>query len=182
MQTICFFRAKTCSCRTSVDDLNRALWCVHTLLTSCNSLFLLIFINNYERRLISKVWPNRCERTKKDQRSLSVAHVIAYAEKRRWQRLPIPVPMFIRGADERGKGFLEFSTALNISAGGALMVTRRHLPRSSKVSLQIPTPPFPKQVSSQVLPRKLKARVVRVRNADGYYLSGLAFSRPLVVV
>ena len=111
-----------------------------------------------------------------------MAHVIPRAERRRWQRLPFPVPMFIRGVDERGKGFLEFSTALNISAGGALMVTRQHLPRSCKVSLQIPTPPFPKQVSSQFLLRKLKARVVQAMNAGGHYLSGLAFSRPLVVV
>jgi c-di-GMP-binding flagellar brake protein YcgR len=110
-----------------------------------------------------------------------VGHVIARAERRRWQRLPIPVPMFIRGVDERGKGFLEFSTALNISAGGALLVSRRHLPSSSNVSLQIPTPPFPKQVSSQFLLRRLKARVVRIGIADGYHLSGLAFSRPLVV-
>jgi hypothetical protein len=110
-----------------------------------------------------------------------VAHVIPRAERRRWQRLPIPVPIFIRGADERGKGFLEFSMAFNISAGGALMVTRRHLPSSSKISLQIPMPPFPKQVSSHFLLRKLEARVVQVRNADGCYLSGIAFSRPLVV-
>jgi hypothetical protein len=111
-----------------------------------------------------------------------VGHAIAYAEKRRWQRLPILVPMFIRGVDGRGRGFLEFSTALNISAGGALLVSRRHLSSSSKISLQIPTPPFPKQVSSQFLVRELKARVVRIKNADGYYLSGLEFSRPLVVV
>ena len=110
-----------------------------------------------------------------------MGHVIAHPERRRWQRLPIPVPMFIRGLDEKGKGFLEFSTALNISAGGALMLTRRHLPSSSKISLQIPTPPFPKHVSSQFLLRKLTARVVRVVNAGGYYYSGLAFSRPLVV-
>ena len=110
-----------------------------------------------------------------------MAHVIPRADRRLWQRLPIPVPMFVSGVDERGKGFLEFSTALNICAGGTLVVTRRHLPRSSKVSLQIPTPPFPKHLSSQVLPRKITARVVRVRNADACYLSGLAFSRPLVV-
>ena len=110
-----------------------------------------------------------------------MAHVIPGAEKRQWQRLPIPVPMFIRGVDGRGKGFLEFSTALNISAGGALLVTRRHLLGSSQISLQIPTPPFPKEVSSQFLPLKLKARVVQVRNSGGYYWYGLAFSRPLVV-
>ncbi len=33
----------------------------------------------------------------------------SYAEKRRWQRLPVPVPMFIRGLDEQGKEFLDFS-------------------------------------------------------------------------
>ena len=110
-----------------------------------------------------------------------MADVIPGAEKRRWQRLPIPVPMFIRGVDERGKGFLEFSTALNISAGGALLVTRRHLPSSSNLSLQIPTPPFPKEVSSQFLLRRLKAKVVQVRNSEGYYWYGLEFSRPLVV-
>ena len=116
-----------------------------------------------------------------DQRSLSVARVIPRAERRRWQRLPIPVPIFIRGVDERGKGFLEFSTALDISVGGALVVTRRDLASSSKISLQIPMPPFPKLVSSQFILRKIKVRVVQVRNAEGYYLSGLAFSRPLVV-
>jgi hypothetical protein len=110
-----------------------------------------------------------------------VGRVTSGADKRRWQRLPIPVPMFIRGVDERGKGFLEFSTALNISAGGALLLTRRHLASSSKITLQVPTPPFPKHVSSQLLMRKLSARVVQVRNSDGYYWCGLAFSRPLVV-
>ena len=110
-----------------------------------------------------------------------MARVIPGAEKRQWQRLPIPVPMFIRGVDEQGKGFLEFSSAFNISAGGALLVTRRHLSRSSKISLQIPTPPFPKQVSTQFLLRKLDAKVVQVRNSEGYYWYGVAFSRPLVV-
>lgn len=110
-----------------------------------------------------------------------MAEAMTGADRRRWKRLPVPVPMFIRGVDERGKEFLEFSTALNISAGGALLATRRFLPRSSKISLQIPPPPFPRQAFPQHVVRNLKARVVQVRNADRYHLSGLSFTRPLSI-
>lgn len=98
------------------------------------------------------------------------------AERRRWQRLAVPVPMFIRGLDERGKEFLEFSTALNISAGGALLASRRYLPSNSKISLEIPAPPFPKRLLEA---RSVKAKVVQIRNSDRYHLCSLAFSRPL---
>jgi len=84
--------------------------------------------------------------------------------------------MFIRGLDERGKEFLEFSTALNISAGGALLASRRYLPNNSKISLEIPAPPFPKR---QLEARSVKAKVVQIRNSDRYHLCSLAFSRPL---
>ena len=110
-----------------------------------------------------------------------MAHVIPGAEKRRWQRLPVSFPMFIGGVDEQGKGFLEFCTALNISAGGALLVTRRYLPRSSKISLQVPPPPFPKQVFSQFSLPEFEATVVQVNNSDRYFLCGLEFSRPIAV-
>ncbi len=104
------------------------------------------------------------------------------AERRRWQRLPVPVPMFIRGVDEQGKGFLEFSTAINISAGGALLVTRRYLPSASKISVEIPPPALPKQISAQTSKtRNLKARVISVTVSDRYHLCGLAFSRPLTL-
>lgn len=100
------------------------------------------------------------------------------AERRRWQRLAVTVPMFIRGIDERGKDFLELSAALNISAGGALLVSRRYLPNDSKVSLEIPAPPLPKQ---QFKAQSVKAKVVQVSSCDRYHLCGLAFSRPLTV-
>ena len=99
-------------------------------------------------------------------------------ERRRWQRLAVTVPMFIRGVDERGKDFLELSAALNISAGGALLVSRRFLPNDAKVSVEIPPPPLPKQ---HFKAHSVKARVVQVSSSDCYYLCGLAFSRPLAV-
>lgn len=100
------------------------------------------------------------------------------AERRRWQRLAVTVPMFIRGVDERGKDFLELSAALNISAGGALLVSRRFLANDSKVSLEIPAPPLPKQ---HFKAQNVKAKVVQVSSCDCYHLCGLAFSRPLAI-
>jgi PilZ domain len=105
-----------------------------------------------------------------------VARAASGNERRKWERLPVPVPMFVRGVDERGKEFMEFSTALNISAGGALLPIRRFLPSNSKISLEIPAPPFPKRFLES---QNVMARIVKVRNSDRYHLCGLAFSRPL---
>ncbi len=84
--------------------------------------------------------------------------------------------MFIRGVDERGKEFLEFSTALNIGAGGALLASRRYLRNDSKVSLEIPPAPYQK---TKARARSIKAKVVQVRNSDRFHLCSLEFSRPL---
>lgn len=84
--------------------------------------------------------------------------------------------MFIRGVDERGKEFLEFSTALNISAGGALLASRRFLHNDSKILLEIPPAPFPK---TKAKAHNIKARVVQVRNSERYHLCSLEFSKPL---
>jgi len=52
--------------------------------------------------------------------------------------LPLAIPVFVRSRDEKGKEFLEFATALNVSAGGALVAVRRSLPPTAQVLLEIP--------------------------------------------
>lgn len=102
-------------------------------------------------------------------------------ERRRWERLPLAIPLFVRGVDPRGKEFLEFATALNVSAGGALLAVKRYLPRSSRVSLEIPSAPLPRKLLPRHFVRTLRARVVRVAPpADLVHFSGLQFQRPLV--
>ena len=46
--------------------------------------------------------------------------VRAGTERRKWARLPLAIPVFVRSRDRKGKEFLEFATALNVSAGGML--------------------------------------------------------------
>lgn len=103
----------------------------------------------------------------------------AVEERRDYERIPLAIPIFVRGADGEGKEFLEFATALNISAGGALLATRRYLPRSARLSLEIPSAPLPRIAILPRAIRKLRARLVRVTALDGYQLWGLKFSTRL---
>jgi PilZ domain len=91
----------------------------------------------------------------------------------------LAIPIFVRSRDEDGKELLEFATALNISAGGALVAVRRSLPLSAQVLLEIPSAPLVSGNSFPKASRILRARTVRVTHVDGYHLLGLKFSHPL---
>jgi len=103
----------------------------------------------------------------------------AEAERRHWARLPLTLPVFLRGTDEAGKQFLEFSTALNISAGGMLVIAHRHLPPSASVSLEIPSLPMPPAVPLHCI-RTFKAKAVHDLVSGRCHLVGLKFTRPMV--
>jgi hypothetical protein len=100
-------------------------------------------------------------------------------ERRRWPRLPLAIPVFVRSRDESGKDFLEFATAINVSAGGALVAVRRSLPLPAQVLLEVPSPPSPATAAWPKASRVLRARTVRIIHAEGYHLVGLRFVRPL---
>jgi hypothetical protein len=101
------------------------------------------------------------------------------AERRRWPRLPLAIPVFVRSRLEPEKEFLEFATALNVSAGGMLVAVRRSLPASVEVSLEIPSAPLAALASLPKSARTLRAKVLRTEHAEAYNLIGLKFSRPL---
>jgi hypothetical protein len=100
-------------------------------------------------------------------------------ERRKFQRLPLSIPVFVRGVDDSGKEFLEFATALNISAGGILLATRRSLPKAASLALEIPVAPLPADSLSSQSVRSLKAKTVRVTHGDRYHLVGLRFTRAI---
>lgn len=102
------------------------------------------------------------------------------SNRRRWERLPVAIPVFLRVANADGSEVVEFATALNISAGGALVAVRRPFPDSSKVSLEIPSAPIPQTNDLPDSVRNLKAKLVRVTHSERCHLLGLKFSRPLL--
>jgi len=102
---------------------------------------------------------------------------VRQTERRKWARLPLAIPVFVRCRDNKGKEFLEFATALNVSAGGMLVAIRRIMPASRDLNLEIPSSPV-----AALMPRaarSLRARTLRTMAGQGYYLLGLKFSRPL---
>jgi hypothetical protein len=110
----------------------------------------------------------------------TVARRSAAKERRIWERLPLAIPVFIRGRDDRGKEFLEFATALNLSAGGVLLAVSRPLPLSSGLSLEVPSAPLSDDARLPRAVRRLRGRVVHTRSTQHHQLVGLKFSRPLL--
>jgi hypothetical protein len=109
-----------------------------------------------------------------------VPEPVPQQERRQWERLPLAVPVFVRGRDERGKDFLEFATALNISAGGALVAMGHVLVPGSAVSLEVPSGPTPGAEGVPNAVRRLRARLCRVEHSNQHQMLAFKFSRPLL--
>src|SRR3954465_4194084 len=82
-------------------------------------------------------------------------------ERRKWTRLPLAIPVFVRSRDGKGKEFLEFATALNVSAGGMLVAIRRVLPPIAQLRLEIPSAPVAALAPLPRATRTLYAKTLR---------------------
>ena len=102
------------------------------------------------------------------------------SERRKWVRLPLAIPVFVRSRDQEGKELLEFATAWNVSAGGVLIAVRRSLRLSSQVLLEIPSAPAATAPSRSKASSRLQAKTKWVTHTEGYHLVGLKFTHPLV--
>jgi hypothetical protein len=101
------------------------------------------------------------------------------AERREWDRLPLSIPFFVRGRRFSGEEFLEFATALNVSAGGALLATKRYLEPNTLITLEVPIA----LVHKAHLPHSvslLNATVLRCTPDGQYFLLGLQFVTSLI--
>lgn len=104
---------------------------------------------------------------------------VSVAERRGWERLPISIPFFVRGKTANGEEFLEFATALNLSAGGVLLAARRYMDPGSEITLEIPVA----LANKAQLPRSislLQATVLRCTADRQYFLLGIQFREPLL--
>ena len=100
-------------------------------------------------------------------------------ERRKWERLPISIPFFMRVSKGNGEESLDFAPALNVSAGGVLLATRRYLDPGTSVKLEIPVA----LVNKAQLPHSislLHAEVLRCTPDRQYFLLGLQFHTPLL--
>lgn len=89
---------------------------------------------------------------------------MSISDRRDYYRLPIRVPIFIKGIDKNGDEFFELTHTVNVSASGACLITRRDLAYAADLLVSIPAP-----VSSDAgLPEdhdfRFPAKVVRIEN------------------
>jgi hypothetical protein len=103
-------------------------------------------------------------------------------DRRKWERLPLAIPVFVRGLDVNGRQFVDFATALDISVGGALLAIHRFLPKGSKILLEIPSAPVsPHPKVPRATRQRLYARAIRVTDGENCKLMGLQFQKPLLM-
>ncbi len=108
-----------------------------------------------------------------------VRRTVSVAERRGWERLPISIPFFVRGKTSSGEEFLEFATALNLSAGGVLLAARRYMDPGTEITLEIPVA----LANKAQLPRSISVLQATVRRCTAdrqYFLLGLQFREPLL--
>lgn len=101
------------------------------------------------------------------------------AERRRFPRIRLQVPMFIRGMDAHGAEYLDLTKTLDISAAGVFLSIERSIRPDDIVSLTIPAPP---SSSSGLVPAStppIQARVRRIQAAGDVNLVGVEFLKPL---
>jgi c-di-GMP-binding flagellar brake protein YcgR len=100
-------------------------------------------------------------------------------ERRRYQRIHLQVPLFIRGKDAHKEQFMELAKTLDISALGAFIACPRALAINDIVTLTIPSPSI---TSSALVPSgmpPIQARVKRQEHAGDVYLVGVEFLKPI---
>jgi PilZ domain len=97
---------------------------------------------------------------------------------RRWPRLSIAFPVFLHGTDAEGGSLLEFGTAVNVSAGGALIAVK-HAPKCKDVLLEMPVPAgFSSQPTFSH--RMIEGKIVRSQPGSAHTYLGLEFTKPLL--
>jgi len=102
-----------------------------------------------------------------------------YSHPRRFSRIRIQVPVFLRGSDANGTEFIELTKTLNISATGACIASSHRLRTDQTVHLTIPAP---SGASSSLVPSETPPIIAKVRRQDSIgdlRLFGLEFLRSL---
>jgi hypothetical protein len=107
------------------------------------------------------------------------------SERRIWQRLPLAIPVFVRGTDIHNREFLELATVIDISAGGALVtmrpdINRHDIKAGSRLKLEIPCVPVHDLRRKVPRPQILPAKVLRVVSNNNVQIFALKFSRALI--
>jgi len=100
-------------------------------------------------------------------------------ERRRFPRIRLQVPLFIRGKSLHGEQFMELAKTLDISALGAFITSPRPLAINEIITLTIPAPSMS---SSALVPAgmpPIQAKVRRQQQVGDVHLVGVEFLKAI---
>ena len=80
-------------------------------------------------------------------------------ERRRERRVPVNLPILVRGMDRAGEWFEEHTLSVNLCRGGAAFATRYALDLGCRLEISIPAPPSAKNEDSEF---STQGRIVHV--------------------
>lgn len=100
-------------------------------------------------------------------------------ERRRFHRIRLQIPLFIRGTDASGNEFLELAKTLDISCSGARIVSPRPLQYQEILYLTVPAPLPPSPKFTECGTGPISARVRRIDRSDEIEVASVEFLRPL---
>lgn len=100
-------------------------------------------------------------------------------ERRRFHRIRLQIPLFIRGTDASGSEFVELAKTLDISCSGARIVSPRPLQCQEILYLTVPAPLPPSPKFAECGTGPISARVRRIDRSDEMELASVEFLRSL---
>ena len=102
-----------------------------------------------------------------------------HQERRKFQRLRVQVPLFIRGKDNLGVEFLELAKTLDISGQGARLIGPQSLCHNDLILLTIPAPLPRSSAFGESGTPPIQARVRRLESSGDMKLAAVEFLTPL---
>ena len=98
-------------------------------------------------------------------------------ERRRERRVPVNLPMLVRGTDRAGEPFEELTSSVNLCRGGAAFATRYALVLGSRLEINIPASPSTTEKDAEF---STHGRIVHVApgNSDRELIVGVEFTGP----
>jgi len=98
-------------------------------------------------------------------------------ERRRERRVPVHLPIVVRGTDRTGLSFEERTSSENLCRGGAAFVTRYPLDLGGRLEIRIPVLPTPASEDTEF---STQGRIVHIKRGTAEHQSivGVEFTGP----
>jgi hypothetical protein len=98
-------------------------------------------------------------------------------ERRRERRVPVQLPMLVRGTDVSGARFEERTASVNLCRGGAAFATRYEVELGGKLEINIPVAPSAAEPDAEF---STHGRIVHLKpgNTERELIVGVEFTGP----